>query len=182
MYLLKSRNPYEKIRRKTELEHGDDSFSCSSSQSQEYEWHVTLANGETFHRVALERLIEDSLVIIRSEKVQILPLNSLCALMKEKEPRLGKGAAIGAVLGTAAGALIGVAIDNAQADCQLGQPDECFGSWSLQNAKRGAIIGGLTGLAVGGIIGAAAGKDEIYDLSLITPKQKSVLIKTLLKK
>jgi hypothetical protein len=155
--------------------------ACSSSRSQEHEWHLMLANGEAFHRVALERLVDDSLVI-RSEKTQTLPLNSLCLLRKEKEPRLGRGAVIGAVMGTTAGALIGVAMDNAKANCQPGQPDECFGSWSLKYTKHGAIIGGLTGLVIGGIIGAATGKDEIYDFSQITPKQKSALIKTLLAK
>lgn len=154
----------------------------SPSLSQEYDWHVTLATGEIFHCAALDRLVDDSLIIIRSEKVQILPLNSLCLLWREKEPRLGRGAIIGAALGATAGALLGVAVDNAKADCRPGQPDECFGAWSLQYTKQGAIIGGLAGLVIGGIIGAAASEDELYDFSRITLKQKSNLLETLLAK
>jgi hypothetical protein len=154
---------------------------AGSSLCQEYTWRLTLTNGDDFKNVALERLIEDSLMILQVPKTYKIPVRSLYMLRKEKESKFEKGIVVGALLGATAGGLIGVAIDSDKANCQPGNPDECFGSWSLRNTKRGFLIGGVTGFLLGGAIGAGAGKDEIHDFSQLNPEQKLALIKSLMK-
>lgn len=143
----------------------------ASSFAQDNNWQLVLTNGDTISNISLRELEGDS-VAIECSNVALtkwIQVDSIAQLRKINKSRFWRGAGIGILVGTAAGALIGLATYE--------EPTPSPHKWNFDfgpewNAMGGGIVGGLTGFALGGFIGAALGKDEVYRISQMQKMQK----------
>ena len=112
---------------------------------------------EQLSKVVLQRLDGDSLVITLSGDSLRIPVDSILVIRTMKRYGILKGAAIGMVVGAAAGVLLG-------------------------GKSYGRLIFSSAGFGLGGLIGAGLGRNEIYDFSHQHLEQKLRIIDYLLSK
>ena len=141
--------------------------------SQECFWQVVRSGGDTLPQCILYRL-KDSMVTLSSLGVPLtLHIDSIDVLTRHRESRFGTGAAYGAVLGAAFGALVVMGSGDAQGSGPWGTIP--IGLVTGPSTISGALIGGGLGFVIGGIFGSAVGRVETYQLSG-KPREKKVAL------
>lgn len=143
------------------------SFSASSAQAKP--WQLILCSGDTLTACRLDSLHDDVLSGTCNIGTFSLPVDSIAALVQQKEGSFSKGAGTGSLVGAVAGVIIGGVIDHNSPLSEMGVV--LFGRM---------FVGALAGLFVGGIIGTSSSGNETYELKGETLVVKLQIIERLL--
>ena len=129
-------------------------FSASPATAQESTLRLITLSSDTLNTCSIDSLSDIVLFASCNGKAISIPIDSIAILERFKEGHFLKGAAIGTLVGVAAGAIIGYATyqkpeskPNGFFTIDLG-PDLV--------ALSGGVIGGVSGFVVGGLIGASS--------------------------
>lgn len=141
--------------------------------AQKPDLQVTLASGDIFWPVSIEKLVEDSIAISHMGAFHMLAVSSIVEIKREKQSKFWAGAGIGL--------LAGAAIMGTIASATYQESD---GEWFSVDSRGmqtlgGVFVGGIAGVVVGGVVGMSLGKDEIYSLAHKSPRQKLSMINTI---
>jgi hypothetical protein len=154
-------------------------FPAVLSFSQQQNWQFVLADRDTLANVVIREIKGDSVAIAFADAKDAdwIPVDSVVEVRKINKPRFWRGAGIGLLAGTVAGAMIGRA--------SYQEPKPSPNEWNFDfgpglNTFGGGIVGGAAGFLAGGLIGVAAGRDEVYKLSEMTHSYKINTLRVLL--
>ncbi len=136
------------------------------SPAQTNDWTIITSARDTLRSCVIGRFEGDMVNLICGSSVIRIPVDSLSMVTRHKESHFWSGAGYGTLIGTAGGALIGLA-----------SYQKPTGAFALDfgpgfAALAGGILGAVTGFTIGGIAGAVSRGDQRYDLSQATTVEK----------
>ncbi len=140
----------------------------SFANAQDETWQIVLSSNDTLYGCTLLE-IRDNLLVISTETVESVPIESINVLLRHKQGKFWDGAGYGAMAGAALGAMVGAATYKEPKP----KPDDGYFSGMFDGSPLGStfsimgggLIGAVGGIAIGGLIGASAGGEEVYELS-----------------
>jgi hypothetical protein len=147
------------------------SYACAQTVA----WSVGLIGGDTLSGCTPQALKDTLIILVCSEAVVSLPVDSIDYLARHQETHFWAGAGYGTLIGASLGALVGL--------LTYEKPEPGYGQWFTidfgpgANALGGAIVGAVGGFVIGGAIGESTGGDEIYKLSGKLRQQKLEIIR-----
>jgi len=149
-------------------------FSASLASAQEWTLRLISISSDTLNACSIDSLSDVVLFASCDGKAKSIPIDSIAIMDRFKEGHFLKGAAIGTLVGVAAGTIIGYATyqkpeskSNGFFTIDLG-PDLV--------ALSGGVIGGVSGFVVGGLIGASSDHYTIDLRGKKTVRMKRLII------
>jgi hypothetical protein len=143
-------------------------INISFISTQDCQWNILLAHGDTLLNVSLEYFTGDYLLITTGAETYWISINSIIEMTKLRKSKAVEGMGYGFLAGGAIGALIGLASYRERGELLSGPGYSAIGF---------GTIGGILGIVIEGGVGASAGMNQIYDLSHSTYEEKVTLIK-----
>ena len=157
-------------------------LSLSLLPAQDYNWNISLANGDTVSNVSPLNLSGDSLLISSITEMKWISVTSIIEMTKLKKSKLAEGMGLGFLAGGAIGAAIGYASYEKPKQSSSGSFSINIDFGPAPYVLGGGLIGGIVGIVVGATIGDSAGGKEVYYLSQYTYDEKVKWIRSNLPK
>ena len=157
-------------------------LSISLLPAQDYNWNISLANGDTVSNGSLLNLSGDSLLITSIAEMKWISINSIISMTQIRKSKLADGLVLGLVAGGATGAAIGYASYEKPKNTSSESFSITIDLGPAPYVIGGGLIGGVVGMIVGATIGDSAGGIDVYDLSQVTYEEKVKIIESNLSK
>jgi hypothetical protein len=148
-------------------------LSLSASSAQDI-WQVILKSGDTLTVRGLDSLHDN--ILSTNNGTSSFPVDSIAALIKQKEDHFLTGAILGTLGGAVAGGCIGAVTNGGKSQ---------FGGISVEQERAteiGGLFGAIGGFVIGGVIGTPYPDSETFDLKRKTLREKLYIIEQILSK